>query len=318
MASARAVNAHLEATSLDRWLIGLPLHHVGGFSILARCHENGAGFALWQEKWDAQKFAAACAAQGITFTSLVPAQVFDLVHAKLVAPPSLRAVVVGGGSLDGELGARSRALGWPVLQSYGMTEAASQIATEPLEDLHGDFEAGRLQVLPGWDLRCDADGRLVVRGGALASGYALRNGDEWRWEPVDSKTGLVTRDRVQVWQEGARRFLRFLGRDSDFVKILGEMVCVSRLQARLERQMESSGLSPASAIIWPVTDARRGVRLLLVGELTIAQLEAVCQLYNSSAPSFERLHPGRSLPSLPRTSLGKLDRAVLASILSES
>src|SRR5687767_7857229 len=44
LASARAVNEHLESTAADRWLITLPLHHVGGFSILARCRESGAKF----------------------------------------------------------------------------------------------------------------------------------------------------------------------------------------------------------------------------------------------------------------------------------
>ncbi len=318
MDSARAANAHLEATSPDRWLIALPLHHVGGFSILARCHENGAGFFHWQEKWDAVRFADVCAAEGISLTSLVPTQIFDLVQANLEAPRSLRAIVVGGGSLDKDLGARARALGWPVLQSYGMTEAASQIATEPLDHLHGGFEPERLEVLTGWDLQCDADDRLIARGAALASGYALRDNGEWRWEPVDPKAGLVTRDRVQIWQQGARRLLRFLGRDSDFVKILGELVCVSRLQARLERLLVAGGLSPTSAIIWPATDARRGVRLVLVGELSETQIERVCEEFNLSAQPFERLDPGRALPSLPRTSLGKLDRAALERILSES
>ena len=55
LASARAVNAHLEATLHDRWLIALPLHHVGGFSIFARCFASGAAFVRMEEKWDAQK-----------------------------------------------------------------------------------------------------------------------------------------------------------------------------------------------------------------------------------------------------------------------
>ncbi|MFZ4768005.1 MAG: AMP-binding protein, partial [Roseimicrobium sp.] len=42
LASARAVNAHLQATARDRWSIVLPLRHVGGFAILARCSAAGA------------------------------------------------------------------------------------------------------------------------------------------------------------------------------------------------------------------------------------------------------------------------------------
>ncbi len=318
LASARSVNAHLEATSRDHWLIALPLYHVGGFSILARCHENGAGFFHWQEKWDVVRFAEVCAAEKISLTSLVPTQVFDLVQAKLEAPPSLRAIIVGGGSLEKDLGTRARALGWRVLQSYGMTETASQIATEPLDHLLSGFDPDRLEVLAGWNLQCDADDRLIVRGEALALGYALRDDGAWRWASVDPNAGLITRDRVKISQHGAKCFLQFLGRDSDFVKVLGELVCVSGLQTRLERLLESIGCSPTSAIIWPATDARRGVRLLLVGELPLTQLEQVCEFFNLSALRFERLEPVRELTTLPRTSLGKLDRAAMGRLLSES
>ena len=62
-------------------------------------------------------------------SSLVPAQVLDLVRAGLRPPPVLRAIVVGGGAISAELYRDARALGWPVLPSYGMTECCSQIAT---------------------------------------------------------------------------------------------------------------------------------------------------------------------------------------------
>ena len=103
LASARAVNAHLEATARDRWLIALPLHHVGGFSILARCFASGASLVRMEEKWEPATFAGLCAAGRITLTSLVPAQVFDLVQAKVHGPSSLRAVIVGGAALDKRL-----------------------------------------------------------------------------------------------------------------------------------------------------------------------------------------------------------------------
>src|SRR6187402_3002418 len=63
--SAYAVNQHLEVTAQDRWIIALPLHHVGGFSILARCHASGASFFQTVEKWDASRFAQVCREQGI-------------------------------------------------------------------------------------------------------------------------------------------------------------------------------------------------------------------------------------------------------------
>jgi o-succinylbenzoate---CoA ligase len=316
LASARAVNSHLEATPRDRWLIALPLHHVGGFSILARCHGNGAGFFHWQERWDPIRFAAVCAAEGISLTSLVPAQVFDLVQAKLEAPPSLRAVVVGGGSLDRELGNRARDLGWQVLQSYGMTETASQVATEPLAHLRQGFDPDHLEVLPGWEVRSDADGRLIVRGDALAAGYAVRENAGWRWEPIDRESGWRARDRVELWSHEARRYLRFLGRDADFVKVLGELVNIAALQRRLDDLLAGLSISPGAAAIWPVPDERAGNRLVLASAIPPGEIEELRARFNATAQGFERLDSARQIGAIPRTPLGKIDRAALDELLA--
>lgn len=311
--SARAVNAHLDATARDRWLIALPMHHVGGFSILARCFAGGGSWARMNGKWDAARFAELCRTEAITLTSLVPAQVFDLVRAGLHAPPSLRAVVVGGAALDRDLGTSARALGWRVLQSYGMTETASQVATEPLAHLDEGFDPDRLEVLDGWDLRCDAEGRLMIRGSALASGYALRREGAWHWEAIDREAGLRTRDRVDLWSDGSRRFLRFLGRDAEFVKVLGELVNLAALQRRLDAL--GSGRPPASALIRPVRDERTGSRLLLVGPIPIDELEELRSRFNATAQGFERLGEVRSIAAIPRTAMGKINHAALDEML---
>jgi O-succinylbenzoic acid--CoA ligase len=316
LASARAVNAHLEATSRDRWLIALPLHHVGGFSIFARSFESGASLVEWRQKWDATRFAERCAEEKITLTSLVPAQVFDLVQAKLGAPPSLRAMVVGGGSLEQDLGACAHALGWRLLQSYGMTETASQIATEPLDHLYQGFDADRLEVLAGFDLDLDADGRLTVRGEALASGYAIKRNAAWHWDAMDRKLGLVTRDRVELWSHGARQFLRFIGRDADFVKVLGELVNIPALQKRLDRLAEELiPAAPNPVLVWPVPDERRGTALVLAGEASAEILEQLREQFNFGVQGFERLLRSRRIHPLPRTALGKIDRPALNEIL---
>lgn len=316
LGSARAVNAHLKATARDRWLIVLPLHHVGGFSILARCHASGSGFLHWREKWNAARFAAICDTEGIALTSLVPTQVFDLVQANSEAPASLRAIVVGGGSLDREVGRRARALGWPVLQSYGMTETASQIATEPMDHLGEGFDPECLEVLPGWELESDADDRLVVRGEALASGYVVREDGGWRWEPVNRAAGWRTRDRVRLWTQGTRGYLRFIGRDADFVKVLGELVNLAALRKRLGDLAGEMGLPSGDAIIWPVRDERAETQLVLAGAIPPAKLEELRARYNAVARGFERIGAARSIDAVPLTTLGKIDRAAMNDLLA--
>jgi O-succinylbenzoic acid--CoA ligase len=320
LTSAGAVNAHLECTAVDRWLIALPLHHVGGFSILARCCTSGASFFHTEEKWSAAAFATLCAQQGITLASLVPAQVYDLVQCKTEAPARMRAIVVGGGSLSKELGTRALELGWPVLQSYGMTETASQVATEPLEHLRAGYDPDSLEVLPCWKVDTTPEGALIVRGAALASGYATRNADgTWHWQAIDAETGFTTRDRVQVWWHGTRRFLRFVGRESSFVKVLGELVSLPALQQRLESISIGEGSDPRTALIWPVADARKDTRLLLIGEgkseNDTARLEALRARFNRDVAGYERLDAVLMVPAIPRTPLGKVDARGMAQLV---
>src|SRR3954471_23761485 len=110
LGSAAAVNERLEVTSRDVWAAVLPPFHVGGLGVYARCHLAGAR-ALTMP-WDPRAFSESEA----TIASLVPAQVRDLIAARLTPAKTLRAILVGGGIFNVD---RTE---WPTLPSYGMTE----------------------------------------------------------------------------------------------------------------------------------------------------------------------------------------------------
>lgn len=304
--SARVVNDFLGCTSADRWLVALPLHHVGGFAIHARCFVSGAQVYTLPGKWDATAFAAKCAELQITLTSLVPTQLHDLVSANVTAPSSLRAVVIGGGALSSALQERALELGWPVRASYGMTEAASQIATQPAG---GNLPGEALELLLHWEGSTTEEWVFRLRGPALARGYAFRAGEDWRWQPINVVEGLLTRDRVDLRTEGGRRLLRFCGRDSAFIKVCGELVNLHALQQRLDDLAQQQGLD-APAVLVPVPDERREVALVLVtvaGTFAEAQRADLLTAYNTSCQPFERVHAHRELAEVPRTELGKVN-----------
>jgi O-succinylbenzoic acid--CoA ligase len=304
--SAEAVNAHLESTAQDRWLIALPTHHVGGFSIYARAFVSGASVHHDEGKWDAVRFAQLCRNEHITLTSLVPTQVFDLVQQRLKAPESLQAIVVGGGGLSKEIGQQARALGWPVLQSYGMTETASQVATEPLLHLETGFDPDDLEVLPLWDVQTSAGGLLSIRGPALASGYVI----DQAWHPIEQP--LSTRDRVSLGTHSTRQYLRFIGRESQVLKIMGELVHLAALQAKLEALALKHGSTGRSVIV-PVDDARRGHALVLVHEDGAA---GVMTEFNAQVQPFERLERAVQLTRMPLSVPGKVRVAELGTMLA--
>ena len=97
--------------------------------IYLRAALAGTAVHTLRGKWCPQAYADLMKSSGARWSSLVPTQVVDLVSLGLRAPSTAGCIIVGGGALDTETGRKARTLGWPVVQSYGMTEAGSQLAT---------------------------------------------------------------------------------------------------------------------------------------------------------------------------------------------
>lgn len=278
LASAAAVNRHLQSDANDVWLCVLPAFHVGGLGIYARAFLSGA--RVVSNEWE-----------DVTLASLVPAQVSDLVRDRVVAPRSLRAVVVGGGALSDELYGAARELGWPLLPSYGMTECCSQVATATYSE---PLRLPDLVLLDHVEARIEPDGRLALRSEALFTGYATEEGF------VDPKVDgwFITEDIAAL--DG--RVLRVEGRRGDFIKIGGESVDLSRL----DRILASLG---ADAAVFPVPDDRLGHVIGLA--VASGDAEAVAAAFNARVFPFERARRVVSVAEIPRTALGKIIRARL-------
>ncbi len=308
--SARAVNAHFTVTVADHWLLALPLWHVGGFGILARAFAADVPVETLSGKWDAKAFAFKAEETGATLTSLVPTQVFDLVSAGIAAPKNLRVVLVGGGALSPEVRQAALKLGWPVRTTYGMTETASQVASEVAE-------GGRMEVLPIWEPETDDEGVLTIRGQALAKGYASHEGSEWRWEPIEAEKGLRTRDRVELTREDGRCFLRFTGRQSGIVKILGELVALGPIQQRIEALRLELQIIAGDAVVCDLPDERAGSRLVLaVGGMPAVDAARLREALNLHLRAFEQLQSVVALAQIPRGDLGKVRLEELRSLLA--
>jgi O-succinylbenzoic acid--CoA ligase len=311
-ASASAVNAHFSVTVKDRWLLALPTWHVGGFGILARAFAAHVPVETMSGRWDARAFARKAEETGSTLTSRVPTQVFDLVSAGIAAPRSLRIVLVGGGALSEEIRLAALKLGWPVRTTYGMTETASQVASEPPE-------GGAMEVLPIWEPSTDAEGVLTIRGAALAKGYAIQEGAGWRWEAIDQIQGLRTRDRVSLSREGEKCFLCFTGRESGIIKILGELVALGPIQSRLEALRLELNRRDVDAAISDLPDERAGARLVLaVSGMGQETANALRDALNRDLRPFEQVQSVMRLVQIPRSELGKVRQEELRRCLREA
>jgi o-succinylbenzoate---CoA ligase len=306
LASATAVNRHLGVTRESCWGLALPLHHVGGFGVAARAYQAGCGIQNFGRRWDALEFRNWLEREKITHTSLVPTQVHDLVKANLTSPATLLAIVVGGGHLDPLTGQAARDLGWPVLASYGMTEAGSQIATQGLDALQDPYQSAPIPLLPVWDARITPENLLSIAGPALFSGY-LTDGKFTRRE----SGWHTTSDRVIL----ENRWITPLGRADALVKILGELVDPEAIEREL-LAMSRGQLTPGTFAVIAIPDERAGHGLVPVFESSVSPsvIAGVLSLFQAQAPGFRRLQPAAVIDGFPRNELGKIRRIELADI----
>ena len=216
-ASAASSAANLGVEPDDVWLACLPMDHVGGLSILIRSVIYGTA-ALVHPGFDVEAVAAALAEAEprVTLVSLVPTQLRRLLDAD-ADWSGLRVALIGGAALDRETLDRALAAGAPVVQTYGLTEACSQVCTlAPEEAPSHRGSSGR--ALPGIEVETATDGRIRVRGGNVAR--AAADADGW----------LRTGDLGRIDADG---YLWVEGRADDLIVSGGENVHPEPIEERL-------------------------------------------------------------------------------------
>ncbi|HSL24732.1 MAG TPA: AMP-binding protein, partial [Acidimicrobiia bacterium] len=197
-AAARASMVTLGHGPGDRWLCPLPLHHVGGLSIVFRSLQAGGAVVLspYQDH-------TAGWLDRVRFASMVPTQLHRVLRRRTDGYRNHPRVLVGGGPVDGGLLDRAATAGLEVLPTYGMTETTAQAATARPGD-----PARRLYPLPGLEIAVGPEGRIEVRGETVSLSYLGepdRRPGEWfatadwgRIEADGSLTVLGRLDRVII------------------------------------------------------------------------------------------------------------------------
>ena len=112
----------------DRWLVSLALHHMGGLAPVYRSVLYGTTLVL-REGFDPGGTADDIDRYDVTGVSLVPTMLERMLDRRGTLADTLRVVLLGGAPAPEELIERCRDYSIPVHPTYGMTEAASQVAT---------------------------------------------------------------------------------------------------------------------------------------------------------------------------------------------
>jgi O-succinylbenzoic acid--CoA ligase len=326
LASAKAVNTHLQSTADDVWGQVLPPFHVGGLGIEARAFVSGArvvdallatGSEGIGHQWNASQFVEICEREKISLSALVPTQVFDLVSLRVQAPSSLRALIVGGAALSDDLYHQALDLGWPLLPSYGATETCSQVATAELRGIgHRDR---KLVMLSHAKARVSPSGFLEFSGSSLLTGYAQWRGTERFFEDPKQDGWMTTQDRGEISDDHGQQILIPQGRDFEFVKIAGEGVQLLKLNEILASVVQK--ISPSAVqqvVVIAAPDARTENRIEIVigtNQLSAADVLHLCQQFNALVAPYEKIRKEHFVSEIPRSPLGKVLWAQLRELL---
>ena len=300
--SARSVNNHLNISRDDIWLCCLPTHHVSGLSIYARAYERSSKVIQMNSKWDPNDFSQLLNKSHATRCSLVPAQLYDLVTSGIKPPKTLKSLIIGGDQLDTPLHIQSLNMEWPVLRSYGMTEACSQIATERIKD-------NGIEPLNAWSLKIAHDNQILIKGKALSDGYIELNNDI----PMEKN---ITIDEDGFFHTGdfgelVNDKLIIFGRADEQIKILGEKVQLDKIYSKIKMK------SDFDFTLVGTPDKRKGSKITMITNNYTAALNVVTD-YNKNALSIESIAEIKEVDEIPRNEFGKINRRKLQLTLEKT
>ncbi len=313
-ASATASAFNLGLNQQDNWLCCLPLCHIGGLAIVYRSAIYGTALTL-TERFETDEVAEIIAAGQVTLASFVPTMLrrlwFD--HEGFtdqLASGRLRAVLLGGGPADRETLEMSAKHNMPVYQTYGLTEAASQVTTMPPAQAIGKLGSAGIPVhgadvmirdKEGEPLEANETGLIFIRGPMVTSGYLDRPAENARrFEGPWFDTG----DFGYMDEDG---FLWVVARRDDLIVTGGENVYPAEVESVL-----LSHPSVGECAVFGIPDKEWGQKVaaavVLDEDATEDQLIAFCR---DRLASFKLPRKWYFMSELPRTASGKIRRTEL-------
>ena len=298
VASHDAHAANLGWTPADRWLLSMPLAHVGGLSILTRCLIARRCVVLSPGRFDAARVIKALDENDVTLMSVVPTMLRRLLacdEPRWKPAAALRAVLVGGASFPEGLREKAHDRRIPVLATYGCTEACSQVTTQR-PDQTGQPGSGR--PLKDVKLRID-DGEIQVSGPMLMDGYVDEDNHDATWT---ADRWLRTRDAGELSADGQ---LVVAGRIDDVIVTGGENVAPREVEAILE---STAGVVAACVFSLPHAEWGEEVVAGIVVDQSAFDRAALSERLREQLASYKRPKRIGMLRSLPLHQSGKINR----------
>ncbi len=312
-ASAMASAYRIGVLPDDRWLCALPLYHVGGLSILLRSCLYGTAVDLWQ-RFDAAAIARRMTTTPVTLISLVPTMLHRLLDlfGDEPPPPRLRLVLLGGAAASPDLLQRALQAGWSLATTYGLTEAASQVATalpEQVQRKPGSvgrpliFTGVRVVDEAGHDQPPGVYGDILIRGPTLMRGYLGE-------PPLDADVWFATGDIGYFDIDGD---LWIVQRRSDLIISGGENIYPAEIEQVLRQH---PAVADVAVVGLPSPEWGQQVGAVFVLRDLAVDVREILAFGRTHLAGYKQPRIVRVVNELPRTASGKIHRTAVAELLN--
>ena len=210
----------------DRGYCSLPLFHVNAEVVGVLATLRAGAYLALDRKFSRRGFWQLIGERGITWINAVPAIISILaIEPPADRPAALRFVRSASAPLPlASLQRFEEALGVPVVETYGMTEAASMITANPVDGPRKPGSAGRpagsqvkIELPDGGSAAPGEVGRVRIRGAGVIAGYDSGG----RPGVIDADGWLDTSDLGYLDADG---YLFLVGRADDVINRGGEKI----------------------------------------------------------------------------------------------
>jgi crotonobetaine/carnitine-CoA ligase len=320
---ARTMSRTIQLASGDRWFVTLPLFHANAqYYCLAPAIEVGASVAM-TASFSASRWISQARELDVTHASLFAAPIRMILarSQEEETPLSLKHVWFAQSLGKAHHAAFGRLVGVLPRQLYGMTETVAIVTADnrepPVHDLIGPAAASRqIRVIDPRTAQLAVPGQageLQVfghRGWDLFAEYLDAPGINARvfLDDEDSGAGgswFRTGDLVVIEPDG--NSLRFAGRIDDVIKVAGENVSLTEVEAVIA---QAPGVLEAAVVaqVDPVRDQVPVAYVVLKDKANRPLVEELDRFAVRSLAPAARPREWHFIDQLPRTSVGKIQR----------
>lgn len=300
--SALGSNENITLKSGDRWLLSLPINHVGGLSILFRCLIAGATVVLQDSS---ENLSNSLSKYNITHLSLVETQLKRLLDESYQSL-SLKAVLIGGGAVSLSVIDQAYGNDLPIYTSYGLTETTSQVTTTPPDATSAMLKTSG-KVLPYREIKVADDSEILVKGETLCKSYLNAE------LPIDTDGWFHTGDLGCIDTNG---YLIVTGRKDNMFISGGENIHPEQIESLVKKMPEIE-----QAVVIPKDDETFGQVPVLFYTNNKGQVitsEMLLDYLSDKLPKFQIPRSVYQFPETYKKSGIKPDRQFLKEWLKKS